>query len=131
MAEPTVLVVDDDPVVRRLLQLAFETEGFTVHLASDGVEGLEQTHEVRPDVIVLDIMMPRKDGLAMTGELRADPATKDIPVMLLSAKANSLDVELGLKAGADDYVTKPCEPYDLIARARRLIEGGRTKAHSG
>lgn len=122
MPEPSVLVVDDDPAIRRLLELAFTLEGFTVFLANDGVEGLDAARSLHPSVIVLDIMMPRMDGLQLTGELKADDTTKPIPVVLLSAKANSRDIAIGMKAGADDYVTKPCDPGELVARARALLE---------
>ena len=122
MPQPSVLVVDDDPVIRRLLELAFELEGFTVFTANDGVEGLDAARAHTPSVIVLDIMMPRMDGLKVTGELKADSTTSDIPVLLLSAKANSRDIAIGMKVGADDYVTKPCDPNELVARARALLE---------
>ena len=122
MPEPSVLVVDDDPVIRRLLELAFELEGFQVFTANDGVEGLDAARSHHPSVIVLDIMMPRMDGLKVTGELKADDATKAIPVLLLSAKANSRDIAIGMKVGADDYVTKPCDPNELVSRARALLE---------
>ena len=122
MPDPSVLVVDDDPVIRRLLELAFELEGFTVFTANDGVEGLDAAREHAPSVIILDIMMPRMDGLKVTGELKADASTSGIPIVLLSAKANSRDVTIGMRVGADDYVTKPCDPNELVARARALMD---------
>jgi DNA-binding response OmpR family regulator len=121
MADASVLVVDDDPVVRRMLQLSFESEGFHVLTAGDGLEGLEQIRSGHPDVVVLDIMMPKLDGMKVMRELNADEELKGTPVILLSAKATSLDIELGLKAGAADYVTKPCDPIDLIDRVRSLL----------
>jgi DNA-binding response OmpR family regulator len=121
MADASVLVVDDDPVVRRMLQLSFESEGFNVLTAADGLEGLERIRADRPDVVVLDIMMPKLDGMKVMRELNDDDELRGLPVILLSAKATSLDIELGLKAGAADYVTKPCDPIDLIDRVRSLL----------
>ena len=119
--ERTVLVVDDDPVIVRLLEVNFEMEGFAVRTAADGLEGLESAKARPPDVIVSDVMMPRMDGLQLVNELKADPATASIPVILLSAKAQADDVRAGIEAGADDYVTKPFEPLDLLDRVVKLI----------
>jgi DNA-binding response OmpR family regulator len=121
MGEANVLIVDDDPVVRRMLQLSFESEGFDVSTASDGLEGLEAIRRDKPNVVVLDIMMPKLDGMKVMDELRMDDDLRGMPVILLSAKATSLDIDLGLKAGAADYVTKPCDPIELIDRVRSLL----------
>ena len=123
MVEPhrTVLVVDDDPVILRLLEVNFEMEGFAVRMAADGVEGLDAARAERPDVIVSDVMMPRMTGLELVDQLKADEATASIPVILLSAKAQTADVRAGLDAGADDYVTKPFEPLDLVERVLKLL----------
>ena len=121
MAEANVLIVDDDPVVRRMLQLSFESEGFDVITAGDGLEGLESMRSGKPDVIILDIMMPKLDGMKVLDEMNTDDSLRGLPVILLSAKATSLDVELGLKAGAADYVTKPCDPIELVDRVRSVL----------
>jgi two-component system alkaline phosphatase synthesis response regulator PhoP len=119
---PVVLVVDDDATIRRLLQITLETEGFSVTTAGDGVEGLRMAQESpRPDLVLLDIMMPGMDGLQVCHTLKNDPATKDTPVVLLSAKAQSHDIELGLRVGADDYITKPPDLVDLVTRVRQLL----------
>ena len=118
----TVLVVDDDPVILQLLQVNFEMEGFTVLTAVDGEDGLAVTRAERPDVVVCDVMMPRKSGLEVVAELKADDTINDIPILLLTAKAQTADVAAGLDSGADDYVTKPFEPLDLVDRVNRLIE---------
>ena len=119
---PVVLVVDDDATIRRLLQITLETEGFTVTTAGDGVEGLRMAQEVpRPDLVLLDIMMPGMDGLQVCHTLKNDPATADTPVVLLSAKAQSHDIELGMRVGANDYITKPPDLLDLVARVRQLL----------
>jgi DNA-binding response OmpR family regulator len=121
MVEASVLIVDDDPVVRRMLQLSFESEGFDVVTAADGIQGLEAMRKAKPGVLVLDIMMPKLDGMKVLRELQADDDLRGTPVILLSAKATSLDIELGLKAGAADYVTKPCDPIELVDRVRSLL----------
>ena len=121
MAEASILIVDDDPVVRRMLQLSFESEGFDVLTAGDGIEGLEAMRSGKPNVVVLDIMMPKLDGMKVMRELMSDDELRGTPVILLSAKATSLDIDLGLKAGAADYVTKPCDPIELVERVRSLL----------
>jgi DNA-binding response OmpR family regulator len=117
----TVLVVEDDPVILRLLEVNFELEGFAVLLAHDGAEGIEVARAKRPDVIISDIMMPRVSGIELVKTLRAEAATASIPVILLSAKAQTGDLKAGMDAGADDYVTKPFEPLDLVDRVNALL----------
>jgi len=121
MPPPTVLVVEDDPVVLRLLEVNFELEGFSVLLAHDGAEGIEMARAEKPGAIVTDIMMPKTSGLELLAAVRADDATRAIPVVLLSAKAQTNDLEVGLDAGADDYITKPFEPLDLVDRVNALL----------
>ncbi len=118
---PTVLVIDDDPVIVELLRVNFEIEGFDVISAGDGEEGLEQARRERPDLVLSDIMMPRVDGLQLLSELKDDPRTRDTPVILLSAKAQNAEVQQGLDMGADDYVTKPFDPLDLIDRVNAVL----------
>ena len=122
MAEPTVLLVEDDPTILQLLEVNFEMEGFTVLRAEDGAIGLEQARSASPDIIVSDVMMPNMSGLEMVQALKTDPATKAIPVILLSAKAQGSDIRGGMDAGADDYITKPFEPLDLIDRVNALLD---------
>jgi DNA-binding response OmpR family regulator len=118
----TVLVVDDDPVIQKLLQVNFELEGYKVLTASDGVEGLERARAELPDAIILDIMMPRMNGLEVARALKASDETRDIPVLLLSAKAQASDVAQGMEIGADDYVTKPFDPAELLERVGDLLK---------
>src|SRR5580704_5886391 len=106
MALGTVLVVDDDPVIVKLLQVNFEMEGYTVISAIDGKEGLARAREDAPDIIILDVMMPGLNGIDVARALKADPKTGDIPIILLSAKAQAQDVSVG-KEVADEYITKP------------------------
>jgi DNA-binding response OmpR family regulator len=121
MAAPTVLVVEDDPTILALLEVNFEMEGFVVLTAEDGEAGFEVAKESKPDVIVSDVMMPKMSGLELVQALRGNPSTKRIPVVLLSAKAQGADVRNGLESGADDYVTKPFEPLDLIDRVNAVL----------
>ena len=118
----TILVVDDDPVILQLLQVNFEMEGFTVITAVDGRDGADRARAERPDVVVSDVMMPKMSGLELVAELKGDPETAGIPILLLTAKAQQADVADGLDAGADDYVTKPFEPLDLVDRVNRLLK---------
>ena len=118
---PKVLVVDDDPVIVRLLEVNFEMEGFTVVSAVDGADGVEKAKAEQPDIVVSDVMMPKLNGLELCEALKADERTAGIPVVLLSAKAQVADIRAGLDAGADDYVTKPFEPLDLIDRVNKLL----------
>jgi len=117
----TILVVDDDPVILQLLQVNFEMEGFTVITAADGQQGVDRTRADRPDVVVSDVMMPRMSGIELVAELKGDPSTSGIPILLLTAKAQQTDIGAGMDAGADDYVTKPFEPLDLVDRVNRLL----------
>jgi DNA-binding response OmpR family regulator len=117
----TILVVDDDPVILQLLQVNFEMEGFVVLCASDGAEGVARVRADRPDVVVSDVMMPRMSGLQLVAELKGHPDTAGIPILLLTAKAQQADIGVGIDAGADDYVTKPFEPLDLVERVNRLL----------
>ncbi len=116
-----VLVIDDDPVILELLRINFEIEGFEVISACDGQEGLDRAGTDHPDVILSDIMMPRLDGLQLLTRLKGDPATAKVPVVLLSAKAQRAEVDQGLALGADDYVTKPFDPLELLDRVNAAL----------
>jgi len=115
-----VLVVDDDTVIRQLITVNLELEGFEVATAVDGQDCLDKVKDIQPDVITLDIMMPRLDGWAAAGRLRADPETAGIKVVLLSARAQEADLERGSRIGVDAYLTKPFDPDELIEVVRRL-----------
>jgi DNA-binding response OmpR family regulator len=128
MAPATVLVVDDDPVILKLLEVNFEMEGFEVVRAADGFEGLERARSVLPDIVVLDVMMPRMTGYEVAKALREDDDTAHIPIIFVTARAQSSDVERGLELGVDDYVTKPFDPLDLIARVNTLLARGQQAA---
>ena len=120
-ASATVLVADDDRVIQKLLQVIFQMEGYEVVLAGDGVEAVEKAHEVHPKLIVLDVMMPRMNGLDAAEKLKGDPETASIPIIILSAKAQEIDIKAGRATGADEYMTKPFDPLELLERAAALI----------
>jgi CheY-like chemotaxis protein len=115
-----VLVVEDDDVIRQLITVNLELEGFEVMPAVDGQDALEQIAKATPDVITLDVMMPRMDGWATAEKLREDPATAAIKIVLISARAQEADLQRGDRIGVDAYLTKPFDPDELIAVVRRL-----------
>jgi CheY-like chemotaxis protein len=124
-----VLVVDDDDVIRQLITVNLELEGFDVVTAVDGQDALEKVKEAQPRVITLDVMMPRLDGWEAAARLRSDPETAHIKVILLSARAQEADLQRGERIGVDAYLTKPFDPDELIDLVRRLmVEAGEQPA---
>ncbi len=121
MGKLTVLVIDDDPVILELLRVNFEIEGLDVICAKDGEEGFTKARTEHPDIVISDIMMPRRDGLQLLTDLKGDSTTQDLPVILLSAKAQKNEVQQGLDLGADDYITKPFDPLELIDRLNAVM----------
>ena len=119
-----VLAVDDDPVIQRLLQVNLEMEGYEVETASDGVEALDKVRSFAPDLVLLDVMMPLKDGWQVCTEMRADPELQHIPVIFLSARAQDADIQKGTDLGVAAYVTKPFDPIDLLELVAELTRGG-------
>ncbi len=115
-----VLVVDDDEVIRQLITLNLELEGFEVYEAVDGADALRMVAAVRPCVVTLDVMMPNLDGWDAAARLRSDPETAGVKVVLLSARAQEADVRRGARLGVDAYLTKPFDPDDLVEVVRRL-----------
>lgn len=122
MARAKVLVVDDEEYIQHILNFSFGAEGYEVVTAGDGEEAIVKAKAEKPDVIVLDIMMPKMDGYETCKRLKSDPETKDIPVILLTAKGREADRRLGTKAGADDYVVKPFSPGRLIERVEGMLK---------
>ena len=120
-ASKRVLICDDDPVILRLLEVNLELEGYDVLLAHDGEHAIEVATEEKPDLVILDIMMPRLDGYQTCERLKADEQTKGIPIVFLSAKAQQADIERGKEFGVAEYLTKPFDPNDLIDVVQRLI----------
>lgn len=127
----TVLVVDDEKDIVQLIRYNLEREGFKVESASDGNEALKKASDVKPDVILLDIMLPGKDGYEVIKSLNQNERTARIPVIFLTAKSAEFDEVLGLELGADDYIVKPISPRKLISRIRAVLrraEGVKTEA---
>jgi DNA-binding response OmpR family regulator len=113
-----VLLVEDDDVIREATQLALERDGFRVTVAGDGISGLARYRDDRPDVALLDLMLPGMNGVSLCRQIREEGPT---PVIMMSARADPIDVVLGLEAGADDYVTKPFDSTVLVARIRAVV----------
>ena len=120
-----VLVVDDDPDIARFVEVNLRTYGYEVHVASDGLEALDKAHELRPELILLDVMMPKMDGFEVAQRLRSDPRSRNVSIIMLTAKAMSADKVLGLTAGADDYIIKPFDPIELVARVKGVLRRAR------
>jgi two-component system alkaline phosphatase synthesis response regulator PhoP len=116
-----ILVVDDDRQIVRLVQSYLEQAGYTVLAAYDGTAALRLIRAERPDLVVLDLMLPDMDGWAITRAVRADPATAALPILMLTARVEDADRIVGLELGADDYVTKPFNPREVLARVRAIL----------
>ncbi len=127
-ASGRVLVVDDNKVIRQLIRVNLELEGFEVVTACDGAECLEVVHEVRPDAVTLDVVMPRLDGLRTAAQLRADPRTRDLPLAIVSACTPD-EVDAGLDAGVDVFLPKPFEPAALVDVVRKLVRQGQGREY--
>jgi DNA-binding response OmpR family regulator len=132
--QPRILAVDDDPDIRRVLQMILEASGFTVETASDGEEGLEKIRQGPPDLLILDIMMPRLDGYGVMRALKEKPKWATIPIVMLTAVGEEAsrrryELETGLAMDVDDYIEKPLRPAELLHRVGKVLErrGKRTK----
>jgi diguanylate cyclase (GGDEF)-like protein len=117
----TILVVDDDPDIARFVEVNLRSAGYDVAVAADGEEALARAAEMRPDLVLLDVMMPRIDGFEVAQRLRRNPQTANTSIIMLTAKALSTDKVLGLTAGADDYIIKPFDPIELLARVKGTL----------
>jgi len=121
MKKGTVLIIDDEKDLIELVRYNLEKEGFDVIAATDGQAGLEVVKKHRPDLVMLDLMMPGLDGLQVCQRLRADPRMGRVPVIMLTAKATEADRVVGLELGADDYITKPFSPREVVARVKAVL----------
>jgi two-component system alkaline phosphatase synthesis response regulator PhoP/two-component system response regulator VicR len=119
----TILAVDDEKHIVRLVQINLQKEGYNVVTASNGREALDKVNAERPDLIIMDVMMPELDGFGALKILKEDEATATIPVIMLTAKAQDADVFQGWKSGADLYLTKPFNPQELITFVKRIFHG--------
>jgi DNA-binding response OmpR family regulator len=120
-----ILVADDDVDIRELVEFKLATLGHDIVAVADGAAAVDACRAQRPDLAVLDVMMPGVSGLEAIRVIRADPALADLPVILLTARAQDSDVETGFDSGADDYITKPFSPRELAARVEALLERSR------
>lgn len=118
MIGQTLLIVDDEPQIRELLKLYFSKEGFTIEEAGDGVEAIRKVVQVKPNLVILDIMMPILDGIEVCLEIRK---FSQVPIIMLTARAEDEDRIMGLELGADDYITKPFNPREVVARVNAVL----------
>ena len=116
-----VMVIEDEKEIRDLVRYNLERAGYRVAAADDGEAGLQRLFDSRPDVLVLDLMLPGRSGMEVLREVRAEPATRDLPVLVLSARSAEMDKLEGFEHGADDYLTKPFSPRELVARVKALL----------
>src|SRR5881409_2539323 len=121
----TILVVDDDPDIARFVEVNLRSAGYDVAVAGDGEEALDKASEIRPDLVLLDVMMPRIDGFEVAQRLRRSPQTANTSIIMLTAKALSADKVTGLQSGADDYIIKPFDPVELLARVKGTLRRAR------
>ena len=125
-----VMVIEDEKEIRDLVRYNLERAGYRVAAAGDGEAGLKQLFAARPDALVLDLMLPGASGLEILRELRGEPTTHDLPVLLLTARSAEMDKLLGFEHGADDYLTKPFSPRELVARVKALVRRARPSGMS-
>src|SRR4051812_19543286 len=126
--DKTILIVEDEHDVVDLLTLNLrKAGGFNVVTASDGAAGLEKARKGKPHFVILDLMLPRMSGLEVCRILKSDPETRNVPVMILTAKAEEVDRIVGLEFGADDYVTKPFSPREVVLRIQAILRRGEAK----
>jgi two-component system alkaline phosphatase synthesis response regulator PhoP len=117
----TIAIIEDESNIVELVKYNLDREGYHTISANNGKKGLDLVRQELPDLVILDLMMPELDGISVCKQLRADPQTKNIPVIILTAKSEEADRVLGLEMGADDYVTKPFSPRELVARVRAVL----------
>ena len=122
MEQQRVLLVDDDPGLTTLLELVFRRAGFEVHSANNGIDGINQADRISPNLVILDIMMPDISGIEVCRQIRTNPKTAELPVMILSASGNKDDREMALDAGADTFIQKPVSPTELVNRVKELLQ---------
>lgn len=125
MQKPRLLLIEDEEDIAALIKLQADISGYKLHVEVDGLNGLMAVEREKPDLLILDIMLPGQSGLDVCRNLKNNPNTKDIPVIMISAKSEELDIVLGLELGADDYVTKPFSPKVLFSRIRAVLRRGK------
>ncbi len=122
---PTILVIDDEREIRELLRYNLEKQGYRVLVAKDGEEGLSRIFATHPDLVLLDLLLPGLNGLEVLREVRSEPSTRETPVLLLTARGAEMDKLLGFERGADDYITKPFSPREVLARVDAVLRRAR------
>ena len=116
-----ILIIEDDPATQRLVDYSLKQEGYQIITASNGLEGIRKALKESPDLIILDVMLPGMDGFEICYRLRSEPATANLPILMFSAKAQEIDKDTGIKVGADDYLTKPSAPSDIVNHVEKLL----------
>ena len=127
MEQKTVVVIEDEADIREVIEHNLSREGYRVYSSADGEKGLEMVRKILPDIVLLDLMLPGLDGLAVCRRIKSDPLTRSISVVMVTAKGEESDIVLGLGVGADDYVTKPFSPRELVARVEAVLRRGPLK----
>jgi len=122
MPNKKILIADDEPYILRSLSFVLKKEGFDIETASNGEEALEKAQQFNPKILFLDVMMPKKDGYEVCNELKSNPETKDIYIIILTAKGQIIDKEKGLTTGADEYITKPFSPLEIVNKVKKIME---------
>jgi phosphate regulon transcriptional regulator PhoB len=126
-----IVVIEDEDDILEVIAYNLKREGYEVITSTSGEDGLEKIEKCAPQLVVLDLMLPEVDGIELCRKLKADPLTRSIPVIMVTAKGEESDVVLGLGVGADDYVTKPFSPKELVARVKALLRRSRTRPEGG
>ncbi|HEV8044410.1 MAG TPA: response regulator, partial [Rubrobacter sp.] len=128
---PKILIVEDDPAVRGVVEIALNREGMTTLTAGDGEEALRRldSSDANVDLVILDVMLPGMDGVSVCREIRAGGESSDVPIIMLTARDDETSVVVGLEVGADDYITKPFSPRQLVSRVRALLRRRRLDAN--
>jgi len=122
MPNRKILIADDEPYILRSLSFALKKEGFDIIIAYNGEEALEKARQFNPKILFLDVMMPKKNGYEVCNKLKSNPQTKDIYIIILTAKGQILDKEKGLTTGADEYITKPFSPREIVNKVKKIME---------
>jgi DNA-binding response OmpR family regulator len=117
-----ILIIEDDPATSRLVEYSLKHEGYEVLTASNGLDGIRKAHNEGPDLVILDVMLPGMDGYEICHRLRSESDTAKLPILMFSAKAQEMDRNTGLLVGADDYLTKPAAPADIVSHVETLLE---------
>jgi two-component system alkaline phosphatase synthesis response regulator PhoP len=131
VAKPKILVIEDEPDILEVLQYNLEREGHKVIACRNGEQGLSRIRTDNPDLVILDLMLPGMDGVEVCRQVKSDPVTRGIPIIMVTAKGEESDIVLGLGIGADDYLSKPFSPRELVARVKVVLRRGALRDESG